>query len=79
MEGESLSERTYNHVAFKIDDDEFDNYESRIRALGLEIMNPRPRVEGEGQSIYFYDYDGHLFELHTGTLTDRLVRYGVVR
>jgi len=42
-------------------------------------MNPRPRAEGEGQSIYFYDYDGHLFELHTGTLTDRLVRYGVVR
>ena len=79
MEGESLSERTYNHVAFKIDDDEFDIYESRIRALELEIMTPRLTVEGEARSIYFYDYDGHLFELHTGTLADRMVRYGSVR
>ncbi len=79
MEGESLAERTYNQVAFKIDDGEFDIYEARIRASELEIMNSRPRVKGEGRSIYFYDYDGHLFELHTGTLADRLVRYGSVR
>ncbi|HHY25224.1 MAG TPA: FosX/FosE/FosI family fosfomycin resistance thiol transferase [Desulfitobacterium dehalogenans] len=75
MEGESLSERTYNHVAFKINDDEISIFESRIRALGLEVKNPRLRVEGEGQSIYFYDYDNHLFELHTGTLSDRLATY----
>jgi hypothetical protein len=36
---------------------------------------PRPRVPGEGRSIYFYDYDSHLFELHTGTLGERLSRY----
>jgi fosfomycin resistance protein FosX len=24
---------------------------------------------------YFYDYDNHLFELHTGTLEERLARY----
>jgi hypothetical protein len=32
-------------------------------------------VEGEGQSLYFYDFDNHLFELHTGTLAQRLARY----
>lgn len=32
-------------------------------------------MEGEGRSLYFYDYDNHLFELHTGTLTERLKRY----
>jgi hypothetical protein len=32
-------------------------------------------VEGEGMSLYFYDYDNNLFELHTGTLEQRLARY----
>ena len=75
MEGEPLPSRTYNHVAFKIQESEFEAYEARIKALGLEICRPRPRVEGEGRSIYFYDNDNHLFELHTGTLAERLERY----
>ena len=75
MEGNSLSERTYNHVAFKISDDEFDAYESRVRALGVDIREPRPRTHGEGRSLYFYDFDNHLFELHTGSLSERLARY----
>ena len=75
MEGHSLSQRTYNHVAFKIKDEEFDIYESKVRALGLDIKPPRPRVEGEGRSLYFYDYDNHLFELHTGSLSERLTLY----
>jgi catechol 2,3-dioxygenase-like lactoylglutathione lyase family enzyme len=75
MEGEALPARTYNHVAFKIEDAEFDAYAARIKALGLEIRPPRQRVAGEGRSIYFYDDDNHLFELHTGTLAERLDRY----
>jgi len=75
MEGSALPSRTYNHVAFKIDDAEFDAYEAKIKALGLEIRPPRERVTGEGRSIYFYDDDNHLFELHTGTLAERLERY----
>lgn len=75
MEGDSLAERTYNHIAFTINDDELELYETRIKALGLEIRPSRPRVEGEGHSLYFYDYDNHLFELHTGTLTQRLDCY----
>jgi catechol 2,3-dioxygenase-like lactoylglutathione lyase family enzyme len=75
MEGASRSERSYNHIAFKISDSEFDEYVSRIKQLGLEVKPGRERVEGESRSIYFYDYDNHLFELHTGTLQDRLLRY----
>ena len=42
----------------------------------FEIRRPRERVPGEGRSVYFYDSDNHLFELHTGTLAERLERYG---
>ncbi|EEY05880.1 hypothetical protein B989_02568 [Brucella sp. 56/94] len=76
MEGEPLPTRTYNHVAFKIANNEYEAYLKRIRALGLEVREGRSRVPGEGQSIYFYDDDNHMFELHTGTLDERLKRYG---
>jgi catechol 2,3-dioxygenase-like lactoylglutathione lyase family enzyme len=75
MEGEPLPSRTYNHVAFKIEDTEFEAYEAKVKAMGLEIRPPRRRVPGEGRSLYFYDDDNHLFELHTGTLAERLERY----
>ncbi|RUU81741.1 FosX/FosE/FosI family fosfomycin resistance hydrolase [Mesorhizobium sp. M7A.F.Ca.MR.362.00.0.0] len=75
MQGEPLPERSYNHIAFKIDDADFDHYAECIGKLGLDMRPPRPRVEGEGRSIYFYDDDNHMFELHTGTLNERLARY----
>lgn len=75
MEGESLPAHSYNHVAFKVSDSEFDEYVSRVKQLGVEIKPGRVRLEGEARSIYFYDYDNHLFELHTGTLRERLLRY----
>ena len=75
MEGQSLPGRTYNHIAFKIDDADYDDCLARIRSLGLDLREGRPRVAGEGRSIYFYDHDNHLFELHSGTLEQRLARY----
>jgi fosfomycin resistance protein FosX len=75
MEGESLPSRTYNHVAFKVSDAQLDAARTSVIRLGLDMRPPRPRVEGEGQSLYFHDFDNHLFELHTGTLEERLVRY----
>jgi hypothetical protein len=77
MEGDTLSERTYDHVAFKIRDDEFEMYEARIHTLNLDCRPLRPRVDGEGSSLYFYDFDNHLFELHTGLLSERLARYSL--
>ncbi|MHC5373034.1 FosX/FosE/FosI family fosfomycin resistance hydrolase [Enterococcus sp. LJL120] len=67
--------KSYNHIAFQIAASEIDDYLIRIENAGLKIEQGRSRVKGEGASIYFYDYDNHLFELHTGTLEERLKRY----
>lgn len=75
MEGDSLSERTYHHVAFKIAAEDLAMYEMKVRSLNLDIRAPRTRTAGEGRSLYFYDFDNHLFELHTGTLAERLIHY----
>ncbi len=75
MQGEPLPEKSYNHVAFKMGLDEYDSKLQRIQALGLELKEGRSRVSGEGNSLYFYDHDNHLFELHSGTLQERLRRY----
>lgn len=74
MEGEEI-EKSYNHIAFKIDESDYEIYIKKIEKLGLEIKSGRKRIIGEGNSLYFYDYDNHLFELHTGTLEARLLRY----
>jgi len=73
--GEPLSKRTYNHIAFAIDDNDFDEYVSRVKNVGAEILRGRERISADGRSIYFYDYDNHLFELHTGSLEERLACY----
>jgi catechol 2,3-dioxygenase-like lactoylglutathione lyase family enzyme len=75
MEGDPPSERSYQHVAFKVDETDLPTYQDRLQALGVEVKPPRSRVEGEGMSLYFYDFDNHLFELHAGTLQQRLERY----
>lgn len=75
MEGDAGLTRSYNHIAFKIAEADHDLYVHRIEKLGLEVRPPRPRIQGEGRSIYFHDHDNHLFELHTGTLEERLAKY----
>jgi len=75
MSGAPLAEKTYNHVAFKMGPNDYDDRLARIKSLGLHIKEERPRVDGEGRSIYFYDHNNHLFELHSGTLEQRLHRY----
>ena len=75
MEGIPPVECSYRHVAFKVSIGDLPAFENGLRALGVEVKPPRSRVEGEGESLYFYDFDNHLFELHTGTLGERLQRY----
>ncbi len=75
MEGDPLPTRTYNHVAFKVTDAQLEAARIAAEKLYLDIRPPRPRVDGEGQSLYFHDHENHLFELHTGTLDERLARY----
>jgi fosfomycin resistance protein FosX len=74
MEGQPAP-RSYRHVAFKVDAGELSMFATRLRSLGVEVAPARPRVDGEGESLYFYDFDDNLFELHAGTLEQRLERY----
>jgi fosfomycin resistance protein FosX len=76
MEGAALRERTYNHLAFAVPGGSLAGYRERVLALGLEVLPGRERVPGEGNSLYFFDYDNHLFELHDGSLAERLRAYG---
>jgi fosfomycin resistance protein FosX len=75
MEGPPLPGRSYNHVAFQVDDQEFDAYQEKLLKSGVELLLSRTRLEGEGRSLYFYDFDNHLFELHTGHLSQRIEKY----
>ena len=75
MQGAPLAERSYNHVAFKVEEADFEARCARLTALGVEVLAGRPRVEGEARSLYFHDFDNHLFELQTRTLDERLARY----
>ena len=79
MQGDALPARTYNHVAFKVSIEQLAKAKVAIEKLGLELRESRPRIAGEAQSLYFYDYDNHLFELHTGTLEERLQHYSQYR
>lgn len=75
MQGDAALPRSYNHVAFQVARDDLPTLRETITGLGLDIRPPRVRVDGEGDSIYFYDHDGHLFELHAGSLRERLAVY----
>ena len=78
MEDSNIINRIYHHIAFKIPETDVDYYLAKIKDLNLELKPPRERVQGEGYSIYFYDYDNNLFELHTETLERRLTSYAEV-
>ena len=74
MEGEPV-QRSYHHVALDVSDEEFEMYLEKLKRLNVEIKPPRQRKEDEGKSVYFYDYDNNLFEIHCGTLERRLKLY----
>lgn len=75
MEGPPIRERSYNHIALKVHESDIEGYKLRLADAGVEFREERPRIQGEGLSLYFYDFDNHLFELHTGTLEERLQAY----
>lgn len=74
MEGEPV-EQTYNHIAFHVREEDLADFEKKVLSLGLTVLPGRKRESAEGNSLYFYDYDNHLFELHTGDLDTRLRFY----
>ena len=66
---------SYTHIAFTVEMKDIDDWEQHLHGLGVNIVPGWARDEGKGQSVYFTDPDGHLLELHTGNLDQRLWAY----
>jgi metallothiol transferase len=66
---------TYTHIAFSIDEADFDMWIEKLNQHKVNILPGRVRDIGDKRSVYFTDPDGHKFELHTGELEDRIKFY----
>lgn len=55
--------RTGDHIAFRASKAEVDATVAKLKAMGLEFIRARSDT-----SLYFFDYDNHVFELDTADL-----------
>ncbi|MGI4792137.1 MAG: metallothiol transferase FosB [Janthinobacterium lividum] len=67
--------QSYTHLAFTVDASDLREMKKKLKRIGVELLPGRIREDGEGQSLYFHDPDGHLLEFHTGTLETRMQIY----
>ena len=80
MQSESAERaKSYDHVALSVDLESIPELRRRLVEVGVEVVPSRPRIGQEGESIYFYDFDNHLFELHSGDIVERLRHYSAAR
>lgn len=70
VKGEPPASRSDDHIAFAVSENELDVVAEKLRNLGIESQMARAGTSAK--SLYFVDYDNHLFELHTGQLEREL-------
>jgi len=66
---------SYTHIAFSINEDDYEEILKKLKNLNVEVLEGRSRHTDEGRSIYFRDPDGHMFEFHTKTKAHRIKYY----
>jgi len=59
--------RTGDHIAFRVSKAELHAAAAKLKAMGMEFMLARADT-----SLYFFDYDNHVFELDTTDLDAEL-------
>jgi len=77
--GRPKAPEVYSHIAFTVDEADLDLFLLRLQDWGAKLQADRPRHPMEGVSLYFKDPDGHLLELHTKTVADRVDYYRQTR
>lgn len=60
-------QRTGDHIAFRATRDEWAATAEKLEAMGLEFVLVRSET-----SLYFFDYDNHVFELDTSDIGGEL-------
>jgi glutathione S-transferase fosA5 len=66
---DELALSTYSHVAFSVEESDFEKMAERIKAAGAGIWQQN---HNEGASLYFLDPDGHKLEIHASDLKARV-------
>lgn len=64
-----------SHIAFTISLEDWEDWKAHLANQNALMSPGRKRSPEEGLSLYFYDPDGRLLELHTGSLSQRLSAY----
>jgi len=67
--GEVHSNPDYSHIAFDIEQGQFEAFATFLRHRNVDEWQPN---SSEGSSIYILDPDGHKLEIRAGSLVPRL-------
>lgn len=59
--------RSGDHVAFHVTQAVLESTKEKLKAMNMEFISAR-----SNSSLYFFDYDNHVFELDTADLTSEL-------
>ncbi|HEY0799312.1 MAG TPA: VOC family protein [Steroidobacteraceae bacterium] len=67
IQADAQRTRTGDHIAFKVSKEALDATVQKLESLQVEYIWARNNT-----SLYFFDYDNHVFELDTASLDEEL-------